>query len=132
MANELADCWLINGRPVEDVAPMVSDLRARSRPGKPLNFGITGFALVRETDEEAERDLAALLEVQRSSYPTRRTEMQKHIDPQAGTLRYAEKYKGKAMIGANGGTLPGLVGSYDRVAHQLARFREAEIGRAHV
>lgn len=47
--------------------------------------------------------------------------MRKNVDPKAQTLSYGRKYNAR-MIGANGGTLPGFVGSYDQVAEKIAAF----------
>jgi alkanesulfonate monooxygenase len=124
LAHDFADCWLINGRPIEDVAPLVEDLRARPRAGAPLQFGITGFSLTRPTEREAQEELDRLYEIQLAFYGARRKNMQKSIDPKAVALKAAAKYPGAKMIGANGGTLPGFVGSYDAVARRLADFHE--------
>jgi alkanesulfonate monooxygenase len=48
--------------------------------------------------------------------------MQAHIDPNVVAIRVASKYPGGRMIGANGGTLPGFVGSHDAVAQKIVDF----------
>ena len=120
-AHDHADLWLINGRPLEDVAPSVIDLASRPRAGAALKFGLTGFSITRETEAEAQAALAELFRIQDSFYDTRQQEMRKNVDPRAETLSYGRKY-GARMIGANGGTLPGFVGSHDQVAERLAAF----------
>jgi alkanesulfonate monooxygenase len=128
MANALADCWLINGRPLEDTIPMIEDVRHRARAGAPLTFGTTGFVVARDTDHAAEQELARLFEIQDRFYDVRRANMQQNIDPKAQTLSYNKRYAGGGrMIGANGGTLPGFVGSYDTVAQRLAAFWSAGV-----
>jgi len=128
LANALADCWLINGRPIEDVAPLIADLSSRKREGAPLAYGITGFSLTRPTDAEAQEALAALYAIQDSFYDERRKAMQANIDPNVVALKVASKYPGARMIGANGGTLPGFVGSYDAVANKIADFLDIGVG----
>ena len=54
--------------------------------------------------------------------------MQANIDPNVVALKVASKYPGARMIGANGGTLPGFVGSYDAVARKLVDFCEIGLG----
>lgn len=127
LAADFADVWLINGRPVEDIAPMVADVAARPRAGTPLDFGITGFSLSRPTEAEARQALDALFAIQDSYYDSRRAEMQKQIDPKSQAIRSHTKYPGARMIGANGGTLAGLVGSYDQVAERIAAFHDAGV-----
>ncbi|MGH2343167.1 LLM class flavin-dependent oxidoreductase [Segnochrobactraceae bacterium EtOH-i3] len=122
LAVRYADCWLLNGRPVADVAPLVADVARRPRTGAPLTYGITGFSLTRETQAEADAALAELFAIQESFYDTRARDMQKNIDPKVVALKVGSKYPGARMIGANGGTLPGFVGSYDQVAERIAAF----------
>lgn len=122
LINDLADTWLINGRPIEDVAPLVDDMRQRQRGGPPLGFGITGFVLARDTDEEAEAEVARLLARQEPFFASRRAAMQGRIDDKVEALKLGQKYPGKPMIGANGGTLPRFIGSYETVAQRLAEF----------
>jgi len=127
LASALADCWLINGRPLEDVVPLVADLAGRARVGAPLRFGITGFSVTRPSDAEAQAALAELYAIQDSFYDSRRKDMQKNIDPKVVALKVGSRYPGARMIGANGGTLPGFVGSYDRVAERIVEFYDIGI-----
>jgi alkanesulfonate monooxygenase len=50
--------------------------------------------------------------------------MRKNIDPKVVALKVNQNYPGTRMIGANGGTLPGFVGSYDQVAERIAAFHD--------
>ncbi|WP_179283930.1 LLM class flavin-dependent oxidoreductase [Bordetella genomosp. 10] len=127
LAADHADCWLVNGRPVEDLQPMIADVAARPRKGAPLRFGTTGFALVRETEAQAQAELAHWLSVQDGDADTVRRQVG-HIDPEARTIHYVKQYKEGRLIGANGGTIPGFVGSYDQVAERIAAFHRIGIG----
>jgi alkanesulfonate monooxygenase len=126
LAVDHADCWLVNGRPPEDLQPMLADLAARPRRGTPLQFGTTGFSLVRETEHEAQAELAHWLAVQDGYNDTLRRE-QNNIDPEAQTIHYIKQYREGRMIGANGGTIPGFVGGYDQVAERVAAFHSIGI-----
>ncbi|SDV48861.1 LLM class flavin-dependent oxidoreductase [Chitinasiproducens palmae] len=121
LASDHADCWLINGRPVEDMRPMIEDLRARPRVGAPLRFGTTGFALVRDTEALAQQELAHWLAVQEGQRDAFRMQAGQ-VDPEASTIHYVKQYENGRLIGANGGTIPGFVGSYDQVADRIAAF----------
>ncbi|CAH1693540.1 Alkanesulfonate monooxygenase [Hyphomicrobiales bacterium] len=122
-----SDAWLINGRPIEDVVPLVHAARAQPRKGAPLQLGITGFSITRETEAEAQKALAELYAIQDSFYDTRAADMRKNIDPKVVALKVNQNYPGTRMIGANGGTLPGFVGSYDQVAERIAAFHDIGI-----
>lgn len=121
LAVDYADCWLVNGRPVEDIEPMIQDVASRPRQGPPLTFGTTGYALVRATEAEAKEVLDYWLGVQDGANDTVRKRAD-HIDPEAKTIHYVKQYKEGRLIGANGGTIPGFVGSYDQVAERIAAF----------
>lgn len=121
LAVDYADCWLVNGRPVEDMEPMIRDVASRPRAGPPITFGTTGYCLARETEAQAQEELAHWLAIQDGANDTARRRGD-HIDPEAKTIHYVKQYKEGRMIGANGGTIPGFVGSYDQVAERIAQF----------
>jgi alkanesulfonate monooxygenase len=127
LASALADIWLINGRPVEDVVPLVQAVRSYPRAGAPLQLGTTGFSVTRETEDEAQAALAELYATQDTFFDTRSKAMRENIDPKVIALKVGQRYPGTRMIGANGGTLPGFVGSYDRVAERLVAFYDIGI-----
>ncbi|NPT39129.1 LLM class flavin-dependent oxidoreductase [Paraburkholderia xenovorans] len=121
LAVDLADCWLINGRPPEDLQPMIADVANRPRQGAPLQFGTTGYALVRETEAQANEELAHWLAIQ-DGYRDLVRRKADSIDPHAQTIHYVKQYGQNRLIGANGGTIPGFVGSYDQVAERIVQF----------
>ena len=125
-AREFADVYLLNGRPLEDIVPIIDDFRRHPDASRAVQFGITGFSVTRKTEAEAKAVLDEFFKIQDSFYDTRRAEMVKNVDPQAETISYAKKY-GMRMIGANGGTLPGFVGSYDQVADRIVAFWDAGV-----
>jgi alkanesulfonate monooxygenase len=123
-AAELVDTWLINGRPLQDVAPLVKDVASRARDGVPLQFGTTGFVLARPTEREAFEALEELYRIQGERTPEEQKEWERRIDPHAQTIHFSKKYAGNRPIGANGGVLPGFVGSYEQVARRFVEFHE--------
>jgi alkanesulfonate monooxygenase len=122
---ELADCWLINGRPLEDVEPLIADVSRRARVGEPIDFGTTGFVATRPSDHEAAEFLEDLYRRQGNQLEIKDRESK--IDPKAQTIHFSKKYMGMKPIGANGGILPGFVGSYDTVARRFADFYRAGV-----
>src|SRR6266700_874237 len=63
------DVWFINGQPLDDVAGLIADVAARPRQSVPLRFGLSAFVIARETDEEAQRAYARLLELSAEDAP---------------------------------------------------------------
>lgn len=126
-AAELVDTWLINGRPLEDIVPLVRDVANRARSGTPLSFGTTGFVLARPTEREAFEALEELYTIQGQRSPEEQKAWERRVDPRAQTIHFSKKYAGNRPIGANGGVLPGFVGSYDQVARRFLDFHEAGV-----
>src|SRR6185503_3407816 len=59
------DAYVMHGDPAERVAPKVADLRERrERLGlPPMSFGVAAYAIVRDTEAEARRELARITNV---------------------------------------------------------------------
>jgi alkanesulfonate monooxygenase len=115
------DVWFINGQPLEDVAGLIADVAARPRQSPPLRFGLSAFVIARETDEEARRAYARLLELSAKDAPMKAVQ-QANTDPKVVMMQTMQK---TARVGSNGGTAAGLVGSYDDVAARIGAFHAA-------
>ncbi len=118
LAADLADVWLVNGQPPDDVDALLRRGAGLPRAGTPLRFGMPAFVIARATAEEADEELR----------------LQWSLDAQDGgararllrdTDRDAQMFRSFATtprIGTNGGTAAGLVGDYDTVAERIAAF----------
>ncbi len=63
------DAYLMHGDPPSLVAPKIADMRARrERHGlPPMTFGVSGYAIVRDSDAEARREVARITDVKQSA-----------------------------------------------------------------
>ena len=63
---EKCDAYLMHGDPPERVGEKIADLRERRARHNlpPLKFGVAGYAIVRETDREAQDELKRITDVQ--------------------------------------------------------------------
>ncbi|CAD6542817.1 FMNH(2)-dependent dimethylsulfone monooxygenase [Paraburkholderia hiiakae] len=119
------DVWFINGQPLDDVAGLIGDVSARTRPDghAPLRFGLSAFVIARETHAQAEAHLDRLFTLAERDKPLR--ERQKaNIDP---NVEMFKTFARSPRVGSNGGTAAGLVGDYDTVARRIAEFHRAGI-----
>jgi alkanesulfonate monooxygenase len=119
------DVWFINGQPHDDVARLIADVSARTRPvgHDALRFGLSAFVIARETQAQAEAHLEHLFALAELDKPLR--ERQKaNIDPNVVMI---QTFAQSARVGSNGGTAAGLVGDYDTVARRIAEFHRAGI-----
>jgi FMNH2-dependent dimethyl sulfone monooxygenase len=117
------DAYLMHGDPPDRVAAKVADLRERrnnyQRP--PMKFGVAGYAIVRETEKEAQDELRRITDVQQSA---------------AGYANYQQWLAGTKLEQqvsledysvSNRGLRAGLVGTPERVAEQVAAFEQAGV-----
>lgn len=116
LAARAADVFFINGRSLQDTAELIDDLRARPRSGPPLRFGLSGFVIARRSDEAAQAELGRLLEL---SAGDDRSRLVAGTDPNVAMMKVNA---GVPKVGTNGGTMAGLIGSYDTVAERIEEF----------
>jgi FMNH2-dependent dimethyl sulfone monooxygenase len=117
------DAYLMHGDPPERVAAKVADLTARRAKHDlpPMKFGVAGYAIVRETEREAQEELTRITNVQSSA---------------AGFANYQQWLSGTQLEQAmsiqeysvsNRGLRSGLVGTPEQVQEQLDRFSRAGV-----
>jgi alkanesulfonate monooxygenase len=117
-----ADTFLMNGRPLEDAIELMADVRRRAGArADQLRFGMPAFVVARDTDEEAWEEHEYLVGLtERDDF----SELASGTDPKAAMFKINP---GMRVVGSNGGTASGLVGSYDTVAARIAEFHAAGI-----
>ena len=120
---DAADVWFINGQPRHEVQRLIADVAARPREVPPVRFGLSAFVVARETDAEAEAELAALWDLAEAG-KARWEALVADADPKAVMFQTFAKYP---HIGTNGGTAAGLVGSYDTVARRIREWTDLGI-----
>jgi FMNH2-dependent dimethyl sulfone monooxygenase len=120
---EKADAYLMHGDPPERAAEKVQDLAQRrvKYSSTPLKFGIAGYAIVRETEKEAEEERRRITDVQQSA---------------AGYANYQQWIAGTQLEQrvsledysvSNRGLRSGLVGTAEQVQERIASFETAGV-----
>ena len=120
---EKCDAYLMHGDPPERVAEKIADMRKRREKHAlpPLRFGVAGYAIVRETEREAQAELRRITDVRQSA---------------AGYANYQQWLAGTQLEQqvsledysvSNRGLRSGLVGTPEQVAERLAAFEEAGV-----
>jgi len=117
------DAYVMHGDAPETIRSKVTDLSARrakhDRP--PLKFGVAGYVIVRDTEAEAQRELARITDVKQSA---------------AGFANYQEWIAGTQLEKrvsisdysvSNRGLHSGLVGTPEQVAARIAEFEDAGV-----
>jgi FMNH2-dependent dimethyl sulfone monooxygenase len=118
---EKCDAYLMHGDPPERIREKIADLRGRRARHNlpPLKFGLAGYAIVRETEREAQAELRRITDVQQSA---------------AGYANYQQWLSGTQLEQrvsledysvSNRGLRSGLVGTAEQVAERVAQFEAA-------
>src|SRR5258708_4392406 len=120
---EKCDAYLMHGDPPDRVREKIADLRERRarRNLPPLKFGVAGYAIVRDTEREAQDELRRITDVQQSA---------------AGYANYQQWLAGTQLEQrvsledysvSNRGLRSGLVGTAEQVAERVAKFEAAGV-----
>jgi len=118
---EKCDAYLMHGDPPERIREKIADLRARRERRKlpPLKFGVAGYAIVRETEREAQEELRRITDVHQIA---------------AGYANYQQWLAGTQLEQrvsledysvSNRGLRSGLVGTAEQVTERVAQFEAA-------
>jgi dimethylsulfone monooxygenase len=117
------DAYLMHGDPPERVAEKIADLRERRAKHNlpPMKFGVAGYAIVRESEREAQDELRRITDVKQSA---------------AGYANYQQWLAGTQLEQrvsledysvSNRGLRSGLVGTPEQVAERVAQFEAAGV-----
>ena len=118
-----ADAYLMHGDPPDRIAEKVADLRSRrdrlapNRP--PLRFGVAGYAVVRDSEREAERELARITDVQSSA------KGYANFQQWTANSKLEHKLSLEDYSVSNRGLRAGLVGTPEQVSQRIADFEAA-------
>ncbi|HME12824.1 MAG TPA: LLM class flavin-dependent oxidoreductase [Candidatus Acidoferrum sp.] len=120
---EKCDAYLMHGDPPERVAEKIADLKTRRARHDlpPLKFGVAGYAIVRETEREAQDELRRITDVHQSAAGY--ANYQQWL---AGT-QLEQKISLEDYSVSNRGLRSGLVGTAEQVAERLAAFESAGV-----
>ena len=120
---EKCDAYLMHGDPPDRVGEKIKDLRERRAKHDlpPLKFGVAGYAVVRETQREAEDEVRRITDVQQSA-----AGYANYQDWLAGT-QLEQRVSLEDYSVSNRGLRSGLVGTPEQVAERLAEFEKAGV-----
>lgn len=117
---KVADCFLLNGRPLGAAKELVDDVRSRAVAlGRALEFGMSCFVICRDSEREARAELERLGTLVAGHAPER-----PGVDPKAQHLKTSAASGG---IGTNGGVAAGLIGTPEQLAERIQEFADLGI-----
>ena len=121
---EKCDAYLMHGDPPERVGEKISDLRMRrAKHSKlaPMKFGVAGYAIVRETEREAEDEVKRITDVQQSAAGYA------NYQQWLGGTQLEQRVSLEDYSVSNRGLRSGLVGTAEQVAERVAAFEKVGV-----
>jgi FMNH2-dependent dimethyl sulfone monooxygenase len=120
---EKCDAYLMHGDPPERVAEKIADLKSRRARHNlpPLKFGVAGYAIIRDTEREAQDELRRITDVHQSAAGY--ANYQQWL---AGT-QLEQKVSLEDYSVSNRGLRSGLVGTPEQVSERLAQFESVGV-----
>ncbi|HEX3927423.1 MAG TPA: LLM class flavin-dependent oxidoreductase [Gemmatimonadales bacterium] len=123
------DAYVMHGDPPERIASKIADMRRRRDQASealgvelpPLRFGVAAYAIVRQTEEGAQQEVARITNVTPGS-PGYGNYQDWIANTKLETRVSVEDYSV-----SNRGLRAGLIGTPDQVAEQVQRFEEAGV-----
>ena len=116
--------YVMHGDPPEVIAAKVQDMEQRrtaaGRP-QPFRFGVSGYVIVRDTEQEAQDELARILDVQTS--PAAYASYQDFV---AGSQLESQVSLEEYSV-SNRGLRAGLVGTPEQVAERIRAYERAGV-----
>jgi len=117
------DAYLMHGDSPERVGEKIADMkRRREKYGlPPMSFGVAGYAIVRDTAEEAEAERRRIIDVKQNAAGN-----QNYEQWLAGT-QLEKRVSLEDYSVSNRGLQSGLVGTAEQVAERVAEFEAAGV-----
>jgi FMNH2-dependent dimethyl sulfone monooxygenase len=123
LISQKCDAYVMHGDSPEKVAGKIRDLsERRERKGLPrMKFGVAGYAIVRENEQEAQGELARITDVKQNA-----AGYQNYQDWLANT-QLEQRVSLEDYSVSNRGLRSGLVGTPQQVADRIGEFEQAGV-----
>jgi FMNH2-dependent dimethyl sulfone monooxygenase len=121
MIAERCDSYVMHGDPAAAVAPKIADMKARrlAAGGSPMTYGMAAYAIVRDSEAEAKRELARITEV--AELPAGYA----NFDQWLSGTQLERELKLQEYAVSNRGLRPNLVGTPEQLKERIAEYEDA-------
>jgi FMNH2-dependent dimethyl sulfone monooxygenase len=121
LISQKCDAWLTHGDPPETIAAKMADLRERRERLElpPMKFGAAGYAIVRGTEADAQREVARITEVREG------TAGYANYQDWLNNTQLEQRVSLEDYSVSNRGLRSGLVGTPEQVAERILEFERA-------
>jgi FMNH2-dependent dimethyl sulfone monooxygenase len=116
------DAYVMHGDPVEAIRPKIEDMeRRRAEAGKgPMQYGMAGYAIVRDSEAEARRELARI-----TALPPTPPKGFDNFEQWLSGTQLERELKLKEYSVSNRGLRPNFVGTPDQVRERIEEYEAA-------
>lgn len=115
------DAYVMHGDPADVIAPKIADMAARREAagGKPMQYGMAAYAIVRDSEAEAKRELERITTV--SELPAGYA----NFDQWLSGTQLEREMKLQEYAVSNRGLRPNLVGTPEQLKERIAEYEAA-------
>ena len=116
------DAYVMHGDPPEAIAPKIADMKARREAAgePPMSFGMAAYAIVRDTEEEAQAELARI-----TALPPKPPAGFDNFEQWLSGTELERELKLQEYSVSNRGLRPNLVGTPAQVKARIADYEAA-------
>jgi FMNH2-dependent dimethyl sulfone monooxygenase len=115
------DAYVMHGDPASAIVPKIADMKARREQagGKPMTFGMAAYAIVRDSEVEAKRELERITTVRElpAGYA--------NFDQWLSGTQLERELKIQEYAVSNRGLRPNLVGTPEQLKERIAEYEAA-------
>lgn len=121
MIANLCDAYVMHGDPPAAIAPKIADMKARraAAGGAPMTFGMAAYAIVRDSEAEAKRELERITTV--AELPAGYA----NFDQWLSGTQLERELKIQEYAVSNRGLRPNLVGTPEQLKERIAEYEAA-------
>ena len=122
MIATLCDAYVMHGDPVDAIKPKIADMeQRRARIGEPrMQYGMAAFAIVRDSEAEAKRELARITQM-----PPEPPKGFDNFEQWLSGTELERELKLQEYSVSNRGLRPNLVGTPEQIQERVAEYDEA-------
>ncbi|MGH6617231.1 LLM class flavin-dependent oxidoreductase [Sphingomonas sp.] len=115
------DAYVMHGDPVEAIAPKIADMAERraAAGGAPMQYGMAAYAIVRDSEAEAQRELARITDV--TDLPAGYA----NFDQWLSGTQLERELKIQEYSVSNRGLRPNLVGTPEQLRERVEEYEAA-------
>ena len=119
------DAYVMHGDPVEAIRPKVADMTGRrSRAGgPPMEFGMAAYAIVRDSEADAKRELERITQL-----PPKPPKGFDNFDQWLSGTQLERELKLQEYSVSNRGLRPNLVGTPEQLQERIGEYEDAGVG----